>query len=103
MVGPVDAAGAERLAGAGLIGVVASGCADLADLCADASVGFDFHVKSGFEQHVEAADAFAFEGDAVGLGAAVGELDYQPGTTLGRLVQGRGVASCGCQECKEGG
>jgi hypothetical protein len=97
VVAPVDAAGAVGLAGAGLVGVGAAGVANLADLSTEAAVCLDLDGESGFEEEVEAADGVAVEGDAVGLGGAVGELDDEAGAVL--VVPGEGCVGAG----EEGG
>lgn len=76
VITPVNTAGAERLARARLVRIIAARGADLAHQCTHAAIGFYLHLKPGFQEKIDAGDAFAGEGYAVGLGATVGELYY---------------------------
>lgn len=74
VIAPIDPAWAERLAGAGLLRIVAATRADLAHQCAQAAVSLHLHLEARFQEHIEAAYAVAGERDAIGLCAAIGEL-----------------------------
>ncbi len=78
VVAPVDAAGTVGLAQARLGGVWAACGADPANERAK-PLHLHLHVEVGLEKKVKAGDVVAFEGQAVGLSGAVGELDHHSG------------------------